>query len=138
LVYILDGLTVIYLDQEHHFRIKQIMAMLLTKLKDIAEANLQKKVVECVISVRLFFTDSERRSVLDAAKIACLNCLKLMNDGTAVALNYGIYKEDLPGCDENPNIVAVVDMGHSALQGSVCAFNKGKFKVSLNQSQTLV
>lgn len=43
-----------YLDQEHHFSIEQITAMLLTKLKDIAEANLQKKVVECVISVRFF------------------------------------------------------------------------------------
>lgn len=55
-----------------------------------------------------------------------------------VALNYGIYKEDLPGCDENPKIVAFVDMGHSALQVSVCAFNRGKLKVSLSQSKTLV
>lgn len=55
-----------------------------------------------------------------------------------VALNYGIYKEDLPHCDENPMMVVFVDMGHSALQVSVCAFNKGKLKVSLSQSQTLV
>ncbi|KAL1260968.1 hypothetical protein QQF64_008795 [Cirrhinus molitorella] len=123
------GVKVMYLNQEHYFSIEQVTAMLLTKLKDIAEANLQKKVVECVISIPSFFTDSERRSVLDAAKIAGLNCLKLMNDSTAVALNYGIYKGDLPGCDENPKIVAFVDMGHSALQVSVCAFNKGKLKV---------
>uniref|UniRef100_A0A8C1XEX7 Heat shock 105/110 protein 1 n=1 Tax=Cyprinus carpio TaxID=7962 RepID=A0A8C1XEX7_CYPCA len=123
------GVKVMYLDQEHRFSIEQVTAMLLTKLKDIAEANLQKKVVECVISIPSFFTDSERKSVLDAAKIAGLNCLKLMNDSTAVALNYGIYKEGLPGCDENPKIVAFVDMGHSALQVSVCAFNKGKLKV---------
>lgn len=44
------GVKVMYLDQEHHFSIEQVTAMLLTKLKDIAEANLQKKVVECVIS----------------------------------------------------------------------------------------
>uniref|UniRef100_A0A8C1XFS4 Heat shock 105/110 protein 1 n=1 Tax=Cyprinus carpio TaxID=7962 RepID=A0A8C1XFS4_CYPCA len=81
------------------------------------------------VKIPSFFTDSERKSVLDAAKIAGLNCLKLMNDSTAVALNYGIYKEGLPGCDENPKIVAFVDMGHSALQVSVCAFNKGKLKV---------
>uniref|UniRef100_A0A8C1BJY2 Heat shock protein family H (Hsp110) member 1 n=1 Tax=Cyprinus carpio carpio TaxID=630221 RepID=A0A8C1BJY2_CYPCA len=123
------GVKVMYLDQEHRFSIEQVTAMLLTKLKDIAEANLQKKVVECVISIPSFFTDSERKSVLDAAKIAGLNCLKLMNDSTAVALNYGIYKEGLPGCDENPKIVAFVDMGHSALQVSVCAFNKGKLRV---------
>lgn len=55
-----------------------------------------------------------------------------------VALNYGMYKEDLPGCDENPKIVAFVDMGHSALQVSVCAFNKGKLKVSVSLNKTLV
>ncbi|XP_016416456.1 heat shock protein 105 kDa-like [Sinocyclocheilus rhinocerous] len=115
------GIKVMYL--EHHFRIEQVTAMLLTKLKDIAEANLQKKVMECVISIPSFFTDSERTSVLDAAKIASLNCLKLMNDSTAVALIYGIYKKDLPGCDENPKIVAFVDMGHSALQVLSTAFD---------------
>nr|XP_055052842.1 heat shock protein 105 kDa isoform X1 [Misgurnus anguillicaudatus] len=123
------GVKVAYLDEEHHFSIEQITAMLLTKMKEITEANLQKKVVECVISIPSFFTDSERRSVLDAAKIAGLNCLKLINDNTAVALNYGIYKEDLPGTDEKPRIVAFVDMGHSALQVSVCAFSKGTVKV---------
>ncbi|KAG1951870.1 heat shock protein 105 kDa [Pimephales promelas] len=64
---------------------------------------------------------------LDAAK----NGPKLINDNTAVALNYDrpIYcMEDVPCCDENPKIVAFVDMGHSALQVSVCAFNKGKLK----------
>ncbi|XP_051521103.1 heat shock protein 105 kDa isoform X2 [Myxocyprinus asiaticus] len=123
------GVKVMYLNKEHQFTIEQITAMLLTKMKDIAETNLQKNVVECVISIPSFFTDSERRSVLDATKIAGLNCLKLMNDNTAVALNYGIYKQDLPGTDEKPKIVVFVDMGHSALQVSVCAFNKGKLKV---------
>jgi len=46
--------------------------------------------------------------------------------------------EDVPCCDENPKIVAFVDMGHSALQVSVCAFNKGKLKVSLSQRKRLV
>uniref|UniRef100_A0A452UTV3 Heat shock protein 105 kDa n=1 Tax=Ursus maritimus TaxID=29073 RepID=A0A452UTV3_URSMA len=81
------------------------------------------------IKVPSFFTDAERRSVLDAAQIVGLNCLRLMNDMTAVALNYGIYKQDLPGLDEKPRIVVFVDMGHSAFQVSACAFNKGKLKV---------
>nr|KAF6452538.1 heat shock protein family H (Hsp110) member 1 [Molossus molossus] len=81
------------------------------------------------IKVPSFFTDAERRSVLDAAQIVGLNCLRLMNDMTAVALNYGIYKPDLPGLDEKPRIVVFVDMGHSAFQVSACAFNKGKLKV---------
>ncbi|EAX08482.1 heat shock 105kDa/110kDa protein 1, isoform CRA_d [Homo sapiens] len=81
------------------------------------------------IKVPSFFTDAERRSVLDAAQIVGLNCLRLMNDMTAVALNYGIYKQDLPSLDEKPRIVVFVDMGHSAFQVSACAFNKGKLKV---------
>uniref|UniRef100_A0A8B9HPE9 Heat shock 105/110 protein 1 n=1 Tax=Astyanax mexicanus TaxID=7994 RepID=A0A8B9HPE9_ASTMX len=123
------GAKVSYLEKEHRFSIEQITAMLLTKMKESAEASLQKKVAECVISIPSFFTDSERRSVLDAAKIAGLNCLRLMNDTTAVALNYGIYKQDLPGSEEKPRIVFFVDMGHSAFQVSACAFNKGKLKV---------
>ncbi|MFT7803894.1 heat shock protein 105 kDa-like [Arapaima gigas] len=123
------GVEVMYLDKKHQFNTEQLTAMLLTKLKETAEANIQKKVVDCVISVPTFFTDAERRCVLHAAQIAGLNCLRLMNDTTAVALNYGIYKEDLPPPEEKPKIVIFADMGHSAFQVSVCAFNKGKLKV---------
>ncbi|KAM7114456.1 heat shock protein 105 kDa isoform 2-T2 [Molossus nigricans] len=123
------GIKVMYMDEEHLFSVEQITAMLLTKLKETAENNLKKPVTDCVISVPSFFTDAERRSVLDAAQIVGLNCLRLMNDMTAVALNYGIYKPDLPGLDEKPRIVVFVDMGHSAFQVSACAFNKGKLKV---------
>ncbi|XP_055965224.1 heat shock protein 105 kDa isoform X2 [Sorex fumeus] len=123
------GIKVMYMDEEHLFSVEQITAMLLTKLKETAENNLKKPVTDCVISVPSFFTDAERRSVLDAAQIVGLNCLRLMNDMTAVALNYGIYKQDLPGPDEKPRVVVFVDMGHSAFQVSACAFNKGKLKV---------
>uniref|UniRef100_A0A2K5CG69 Heat shock protein 105 kDa n=1 Tax=Aotus nancymaae TaxID=37293 RepID=A0A2K5CG69_AOTNA len=123
------GIKVMYMDEEHLFSVEQITAMLLTKLKETAENNLKKPVTDCVISVPSFFTDAERRSVLDAAQIVGLNCLRLMNDMTAVALNYGIYKQDLPSLEEKPRIVVFVDMGHSALQVSACAFNKGKLKV---------
>uniref|UniRef100_H0X1I3 Heat shock protein 105 kDa n=1 Tax=Otolemur garnettii TaxID=30611 RepID=H0X1I3_OTOGA len=123
------GIKVMYMDEEHLFSVEQITAMLLTKLKETAENNLKKPVTDSVISVPSFFTDAERRSVLDAAQIVGLNCLRLMNDMTAVALNYGIYKQDLPSLDENPRIVVFVDMGHSAFQVSACAFNKGKLKV---------
>uniref|UniRef100_A0A670Y9H0 Heat shock protein 105 kDa n=1 Tax=Pseudonaja textilis TaxID=8673 RepID=A0A670Y9H0_PSETE len=81
------------------------------------------------IKVPSFFTDAERRSLLDAAQVVGLNCLRLMNDMTAVALNYGIYKQDLPIAEEKPRIVVFIDMGHSAFQVSACAFNKGKLKV---------
>ncbi|XP_068277044.1 heat shock protein 105 kDa isoform X2 [Nyctibius grandis] len=123
------GVKVMYMDEEHIFSVEQISAMLLTKLKETAESNLKKPVTDCVISVPSFFTDAERRSLLDAAQIVGLNCLRLMNDMTAVALNYGIYKQDLPPPEEKPRIVVFVDMGHSAFQVSACAFNKSKLKV---------
>ncbi|NXI55904.1 HS74L protein, partial [Chloroceryle aenea] len=123
------GVKVRYLDEERQFAIEQITGMLLAKLKETSESALKKPVADCVISVPSFFTDSERRSVMAAAQIAGLNCLKLMNETTAVALAYGIYKQDLPALEEKPRNVVFVDMGHSAYQVSICAFNKGKLKV---------
>ncbi|XP_056281490.1 heat shock 70 kDa protein 4L [Pseudoliparis swirei] len=123
------GIKVRYLDEDKVFTVEQITGMLLTKLKETSESALKKPVVECVVSVPSFFTDAERRSVFDATQIAGLNCLRLINDTTAVALAYGIYKQDLPSPDERPRNVVFVDMGHSSFQVSVAAFNKGKLKV---------
>lgn len=123
------GIKVRYLEDDKVFTVEQITGMLLTKLKETSESALKKPVVDCVISVPSFFTDAERRSVFDATQIAGLNCLRLINDTTAVALAYGIYKQDLPNPDEKPRNVVFVDMGHSSFQVSITAFNKGKLKV---------
>uniref|UniRef100_A0A668TCV8 Heat shock protein 4a n=1 Tax=Oreochromis aureus TaxID=47969 RepID=A0A668TCV8_OREAU len=123
------GIKVLYMEEERIFSTEQVTGMLLTKLKETAESALKKPVVDCVISVPSYFTDAERRSVMDAAQIAGLNCLRLMNETTAVTLAYGIYKQDLPAPEEKPRIVVFVDLGHSGYQVSVCAFNKGKLKI---------
>jgi len=123
------GIKVMYMEEEKVFSIEQVTAMLLTKLKETAESALKKPVADCVISIPSHYTDAERRSVLDAAQIAGLNCLRLMNETTAVSLAYGIYKQDLPNPEEKPRTVVFVDLGHSGYQVSVCAFNKGKLKV---------
>ncbi|XP_005916763.1 heat shock 70 kDa protein 4L isoform X1 [Haplochromis burtoni] len=123
------GIKVRYLDEDKVFTVEQITGMLLTKLKETSESALKKPVVDCVISVPSFFTDAERRSVFDATQIAGLNCLRLINDTTAVALAYGIYKQDLPTPEERPRNVVFVDMGHSSFQVSITAFHKGKLKV---------
>ncbi|PWA22797.1 heat shock 70 kDa protein 4a [Gambusia affinis] len=123
------GIKVLYMEEERVFSVEQITGMLLTKLKETAESALKKPVVDCVISVPSYYTDAERRSVMDAAQIAGLNCLRLMNENTAVSLAYGIYKQDLPAPEEKPRIVVFVDLGHSGYQVSVCAFNKGKLKI---------
>ncbi|XP_034033927.1 heat shock 70 kDa protein 4a [Thalassophryne amazonica] len=123
------GIKVMYMEEERVFSIEQVTGMLLTKLKETAESALKKPVADCVISVPSFFTDAERRSVIDAAEIAGLNCLRLMNETTAVTLAYGIYKQDLPPPEEKPRIAVFADLGHSGYQVSVCAFNKGKLKI---------
>ncbi|KAG1660796.1 Heat shock protein [Nymphon striatum] len=123
------GIKVNYMDEENIFTPVQIVGMLFTKLKETAETTLKLKVNDCVISVPSYFTDTERRALLDAAQIAGLNVLKLMNETTAVALTYGIYKQDLPNTDETPRNIVFIDMGHSAVQISACAFNKGKLKM---------
>uniref|UniRef100_A0A8C6KKZ5 Heat shock protein 4b n=1 Tax=Nothobranchius furzeri TaxID=105023 RepID=A0A8C6KKZ5_NOTFU len=123
------GIKVMYMEEEKVFSIEQVTAMLLTKLKETAENALKKPVADCVVSVPCYYTDAERRSVIDAAQIAGLNCLRLMNETTAVALAYGIYKQDLPAPEEKARNVVFVDLGHSGYQTSVCAFNKGKLKV---------
>eukprot|EP00057_Strongylocentrotus_purpuratus_P008767 XP_011663241.1 PREDICTED: 97 kDa heat shock protein isoform X1 [Strongylocentrotus purpuratus] len=128
------GMQVQYLGETETFTPEQIYAMILTKLKSTAEINLCRKVVDCVISVPQYYTDLERRGVIHAAEIAGLNCLRVISDTTAVALAYGIYKQDLPTPEEKPRNVVFVDCGHSSLQVSVCAFNKGKLKVLANAS----
>ncbi|KAH9513967.1 Heat shock 105kDa 110kDa protein 1 [Bulinus truncatus] len=118
-----------YLGENHEFSATQLTSMLLNKLKFTAESNLKTKVVDVVVSVPAFYTDVERRALLDACQMSGLNCLRILNDTTAVALSYGIYKTDLPAETEKPRNVVFVDFGHSSLQVSVCAFNKGKLKV---------
>ncbi|KAG8185720.1 hypothetical protein JTE90_000709 [Oedothorax gibbosus] len=121
------GVKVSYLGKDAIFTIQQIAAMLLTKLKDITETACQSKVIDCVISVPIFFTDAERRAMLDVCRIANLNVLRLMNEPTAVALTYGFYRQGLS--DSKPQKVVFVDMGHSAIQASVCEFFQGKLRV---------
>lgn len=128
------AVSVSYLGEQQTFRPEQLLAMMLTKLKETAEVNLKTKVVDCVISVPCYYTEVERRAVLDAALAVGLNVLRLMNETTATALSYGIYKQDLPAPEEKPRNVVFMDMGHADLQLSVCAFNKGSLKVVATES----
>ncbi len=115
-----------FLSKKQTYTPVQLVAMLFTKLKETADNALQTKVKDVVISVPVYYTDRERRAMLDAAAIAGLNVLKLMNDTTATALAYGIYKQDLPGPEEKPRNVIFVDCGHIGVQVAACSFNKGK------------
>lgn len=123
------GIKVNYLNEDHIFSPEQCLAMLLTKLKDISSTALQTPINDCVISVPSYFTNNERKALLDSAAIAGLNVLRLFNETTATALSYGIYKQDLPPPEEKPRNVIFVDCGYASLQVSAVAFNKGKLKM---------
>uniref|UniRef100_A0A6B2EDD3 Putative heat shock 70 kDa protein 4-like isoform x3 n=1 Tax=Phlebotomus kandelakii TaxID=1109342 RepID=A0A6B2EDD3_9DIPT len=124
------GIRVNYLDKEHVFTPEQILAMLFTKLKETSTSALGgAQVNDCVIAVPWYFTNAERKALLDAAAIAGLNVLRLLNETTATALSYGFYKQDLPAPEEKSRFVAFVDCGHASLQVSICAFNNGKLRM---------
>ena len=103
--------------------------MFLNKIKSIASAELKLPVSDVVISVPPWFTDAQRRSILDAAEIAQLKLLRLINDTTATALGYGITKLDLPTAEEKPRRVVFIDIGHSNYSCSVVEFKKGELNV---------
>ncbi|KAI0665859.1 heat shock protein [Trametes maxima] len=122
------GAQVNYLGEQKVFSATQVVAMYLGKLRDIAARELKTGVSDVVITVPGWYTDIQRRALLDAAQIAGLNTLRLINDTTAVALGYGITKSDLPEA-ENPRHVVFVDVGHSSMSVSVVAFSKGQLTV---------
>jgi len=112
-----------YLGERTAFTPEQLMAMLLVDMKAIAETD-GSPVTDCVLSVPTFYNEAERYAMLNAAQIAGVNCLRLINETTATALAYGIYKTDLP--EGEPVNVVFVDVGADAFQvgpagSDVCA-----------------
>ncbi|TYJ54821.1 hypothetical protein B9479_004492 [Cryptococcus floricola] len=123
------GIKVDYLGEPTDFSFTQLTAAYLGKLKDTASFELKQAVSDVVIAVPGWFTDVQRRALLDAANIAGLNALRLINDTTAVALGYGITKADLPEDPETPRNIVFVDVGHSDYSVAVVAFSKGQLTV---------
>lgn len=123
------GAEVSYLGKKEKFSGLQLVAMYLTKIRDITSKELRLPVSDITISVPAWFTDAQRRAMLDAGEIAGLKVLRLINDTTATALGYGITKLDLPNADEKPRRVMIVDIGHTDYTASVVEYRKGELSV---------
>ena len=123
------GAEVNYLGNKEKFSAVQLVAMYLSKIKQTASEELKMPVSDICISVPPWFTDVQRRALLDAAEIAGLKVLRLINDTTAAAVGWGITKLDLPAPEEQPRRVCIVDIGHSNYAASVVEFKKGELVV---------
>lgn len=116
-----------YDGKTESFLPEQITAALLAKLKLTAEKGMEnQQVTDCVIGVPSFWTDVQRQAMLDSAKLAGLNVLRLMNETTAVALNYGILR---PLPKDEASKVVFLDIGKCSTVATVVSFVAGKLEV---------
>ena len=106
---------------------EEISAHILMELKYMAEDYLKKSVEKAVITVPAYFNDSQRQATKDAATIAGLDCVRIINEPTAAALSYGLQRLT-KNKDEDINII-VYDLGGGTLDVSLLNISDGLFEV---------
>ena len=113
------------------FSPEEISSMVLTKMKDIAESFMGKTVKDAVVTVPAYFNDSQRQATKDAAAIAGLNCLRIINEPTAAAIAYGLDKNK----DEDKNVL-IFDLGGGTFDVSLLNIEGGIFEVKATAGDT--
>ena len=118
-----------YLDEERTFYPEQISAMILEKIKNLAEQYVGKPITKAVITVPAYFNDSQRQSTNDAGKIAGFDVLRIINEPTAAALAYGLNEK------QTKNIL-VYDLGGGTFDVTVLTVDSGIFQVKSTAGDT--
>ncbi|PTD12816.1 Heat shock protein SSB1 [Fusarium culmorum] len=121
-----------YLGENKQFSAQEISSMVLTKMKEIAETKLGKKVEKAVITVPAYFNDNQRQATKDAGSIAGLNVLRIINEPTAAAIAYGLGA----GKSEKERNVLIYDLGGGTFDVSLLNIQGGVFTVKATAGDT--
>ena len=115
-----------YKGEEKLFVAKEISSMVLTKMREIAEAYLDTTVNKAVITVPAYFNDAQRKATKDAGDIAGLDVLRIINEPTAAAIAYGLDK--MAGRVGRRNVL-IFDVGGGTANVSLLTIEEGVFEV---------
>ncbi|ESW11213.1 hypothetical protein PHAVU_008G011400 [Phaseolus vulgaris] len=127
-------IAVSYKGQEKHISAEEISSMILTKMREIAEAYLESEVKNVVVTVPAYFNDSQRQATKDAGTIAGLNVMRIINEPTAAALAYGLEKRAKCGVGERN--IFIFDLGGGTFDVSLLTIKGDVFEVKATAGDT--
>ena len=119
-----------YQEELKNFQPEEISSMVLTKMKETAEAYIGETVTEAVVTVPAYFNDSQRQATKDAGQIAGLNVLRIINEPTAAAIAYGLDKKP------EEKMVLIFDLGGGTFDVSLLSIDDGIFEVKATAGDT--